>query len=418
MKRRKMTPDLNSESLGGDVCTDQEHRERLDRYSRAKRHQLTVIDYIQHDPELHKEYRKMCDCGQYLVFQHWFVTGYRKLVGGFSCQKHLLCQACSLRRDSRYMREYVAKIEKVLSENPRLVVCLVTRTVKNDLDLLERYTHLGDIHRVLMQWRRDSLKIKTTARGRSTNSIMQHVAGSVGTYEFGRGANSDGWHPHIHEIVLLEPVFEFTEREKKGWKRDEETGEWEKAPRTVHVPLEFESRLAQEYWMISGDSYILDARRVDCYDENGMFVQDQLVNALCEVFKYALKFNELSFADQVHAYKTLKGRRLIFSYGCLRGVKVDDYLKDPEREVLEVGPYAYELYSFINKEYHFSRHLDNDEYEDNIRTADEKRRLDRLIQREEYLDRGDVLLENGLRIDEEKIRKHLESGEVEESVPF
>ncbi len=427
---KKTTPDLHDETLAGTVITDQEHRARLDRYSRAKRHQVTVTDYIQHDPEMHKEHKALSECGQYLMFKHWKLTNFRRLVGGFSCKKHLLCWPCGLRRDSRQICDYSLKVQQILSENPGLVPVLITRTVKNGFYLSERYAHLVDIHKTLITWRRRSLSARSGTRGRSADSVMQHIVGSVGTCEFGRGKDSDLWHPHIHEIAFLEPgVFEFFEEREPGWDRDE-NGEWRRIVRTVHVPREFRSRLAQEYWMISGDSYIVDVRRIDCFDGDLLkgddpdsvgvqFDEQKLVKALCEVFKYALKFNELSLEDQIHAYKTLKGRRLIFSYGCLRGVKVDESLIDSGNEELEIGPYVYELYRFVRNEYALQRHLDSEEFEEMQETAAMKARRARLNAKEDRIDRErPVLLKNGLCIDGEKIRKHLEAGEAGEPVPF
>ncbi len=414
--RRKKTPDLHNEALAGSVCTDQEHRERLDRYTRAKRHQLTVIDYIQHDPTLRKEHETLSDCGQYLIFKHWITTGFRKLSGGFSCKKHLLCQCCSLRRDARYAWEYGLKIRKVLEENPHLELVMITLTVKDGLDLLERYNHLGKNNKGLLQRRRDSLKLNTTAR---VDSVMQYVTGSVGTYEFTIGKNSGEWHPHIHQIAFLEPVFDYSPVETDCWERDEE-GEWHEAKRVVYVPQEFKRRLSEEYLQISGDSKIVDVRRIECFDKiTGEFSQDLLMHSLCEVFKYALKYGDLSMENQIHAYKVLKGRRLIFTYGCLRGVKIDEYLTDPAKEELEIGPYVYELYSFINRDYQFSKHLDNDEYEEMQATSATKGYRQNLRRREERIaDGSSILLENGLRIDAGRIEKHLESRRTEEPVPF
>ncbi len=423
--RGKTTPDLYNEALSGGVRTDQEHRERLCRYSNAKRHQQTVINYIQNDPVLRKEFARelkaLLVCGVYLIFKEWLATGYIKLVGGFSCQKHLLCKPCSLRRSSKYLREYAARIMHVLKERPNLRLYLVTRTVANGSDLLERFDHLGKrIHKGLMNRRRQSISSRSTSCGRVANSVMRHIVGSVGTYEIGRGENSGLWHPHSHEIVLVEPVFEHTEVEVPGWKRDPDTGLWNKVARKILKPFEFQRRLSEEYLDISGDSNIVDIRLIDCFDDNGFFNQELLFKALCEVFKYSLKFGDLSFEDQIYVYRTLKGRRLLFSYGCLRGVKVTDYLNDADREKLEVGPYVYRMYKFLQNDYSFHKFLDSEEFEEMQEAAAAKGRVRNLRRREERIKNAEssVLLKNGLRIDGEKIRKHLESRKPESSVPF
>lgn len=418
MRGREKAPDLQDETFGEVVVTDQEHKERLDRYSRAKAHQKTVVEYISDIPDLSKEYKQLSVCGEYLIFQKWLKTNFRKLVGGFSCKKHLLCNPCAMRRDSRQIRDYTLKIEHVLSENPGLIPVLITRTVKNGPDLSERYGHIVDIHKVLMQHRRQSVS-NSTSRGKNSDTVMQYVAGSVGTYEFKRGENSGQWHPHIHEVAFLEPVFDFTPEEDVGWRKDDD-GEWEKYTRIIHVPLEFRTRLSQEYLKISGDSFIVDVRRIDIADFStldqgelsdftegeGSPDQLKLVKALCEVFKYALKFSEMTVEDQVHAYGVLKGRRLIFSYGCLRGVKVPDNLVDKAKSELEVGPYVYELYKSYKEGYGFLNLLSPQEFEDLQEAAALRGRMENLRRREERLEGfGSLLLENGLRIDQGYVDK-------------
>jgi hypothetical protein len=47
-----------------------------------------------------------------------------------------------------------------------------------------------------------------------------------------------------------------------------------------------------------------------------------------EVFKYAVKFSDQPVADTWHAFQTLKGKRLLGSAGCFRGVEVPEELTD------------------------------------------------------------------------------------------
>ena len=412
------TPELWNETFGEANDTDQGHLERLSRYGRAKSHQAALSQSISEYPDLCKEYEALQKCGQMLIFQHWLQSNYRKLVGGFSCKKHLLCWPCALRRDSRQIRDYTLKVQQILFENSALIPVLITRTVKNGPDLKERFKHLQRIHKALMRWRRQSKSNRCTARGRSADSVMQYVAGSVGTYEFKRGEGSGDWHPHIHEVAFLEPVFVFSSRIVPGWKKTEDG--FNQVDKEIWVPVEFQRRLSEEYKDISGDSYIVDVRRIEIKDLDSFTNDDpvssgsdglepdyhSVAKALCEVFKYALKFSEMTHEDQIHAYKVLKGKRLIFSYGCLRGVKVSDNLVDSAQEELEIGPYVYELYTFAVDSYQFSKHLSNEEFEEMQEDAALQGRMENLRRREERLEEGkSVLLENGLRIDREYVDK-------------
>ena len=51
-------------------------------------------------------------------------------------------------------------------------------------------------------------------------------------------------------------------------------------------------------------------------------------DGVLEVFKYALKLSDLSPADRWEAFRVLKGKRLIRSWGSLRGVVIPDDLTD------------------------------------------------------------------------------------------
>ena len=63
-----------------------------------------------------------------------------------------------------------------------------------------------------------------------------------------------------------------------------------------------------------------------------------------ETFKYALKFSDLELSDNLHAYKTLKGKRLINSFGALRGVEVSEELTDDDLD--DDLPYMLMLYTY------------------------------------------------------------------------
>lgn len=331
-KKQKKTPELVTEVVA-DAGTRQGHAERLSRYASLKRRQVAVSNYILSQvPELRNIVKQLDNCGSWLLFRFWYLDDVRRLLAGFTCKKWLLCPACAMRRSARYVMEYAWKIQQVMAEYPGCVPVLITRTVRNGSDLGERYDHLNNAHKKMIQRRRQSLK-KSTARGSAARSVMRFILGSAGSYEFKRGRNSGEWHPHSHEIALLDPAggFEFTELIRKG--------------KTVHVPLEFENALRNEWLQVTGDSHMIDVRRVEASDK------DLLFKAVCEAFKYALKMNELTVEEQVEAYEILSHRRLLFSYGCLRGVQISDSLADDIEEALKDRPYTHEFYRFDGNSY-------------------------------------------------------------------
>jgi hypothetical protein len=332
-----MSENKNALELSDEVCeTDsdekQGHNEKLSRYGKAKQHQTSVADYIlQHEPTLGKELAALQDCSNTLIFRHWYTVNKYRLIGGCSCKKHLLCAMCALRRSAKTVKEVEKKVLSVLAENPGLVPVLITMTVKNSESLKERYEHITGSKTKLLHNRRNALNPKRL----KTLSITRFIHGSFGSYEFKKGAGGHGWHPHSHEIALVEPVVKFKKVVKKG--------------KEVECPIEFEAALGKEWLKITSDSFVVDVRKINLTE--GPTGQNSLVKAICEASKYALKLNDIEHVDQIHAYKVLRGRRLTFTYGSLWGIKIPDDLNDTIEDELQLLPYVDLLYSFYSGSY-------------------------------------------------------------------
>jgi hypothetical protein len=73
------------------------------------------------------------------------------------------------------------------------------------------------------------------------------------------------------------------------------------------------------------------------------------------VFKYSLKFQELSFADNWHAAQQLHGRRLIRSFGALFGVKIPEDLADDPLDEQDL-PYVELFYRYQDGAYELEHH--------------------------------------------------------------
>ncbi len=324
--------------------TDSGHHEELQRYASLKRHQEQLAQYIlqyalpevkdQDTLAVVKAPDKLLKCGSYLTYLDYWRVGKWRLVHGFTCKMHLLCACCAMRRHAVMAKAYEQRIRYLLQANPSLVPVLITKTVKNGPSLSERFAHISSSHRQLIKRRNDSLRGKSL-RLRNL-SVMRHVHGGAGAYEIKRGKGSGGWHPHMHEIALLDAnAFEFVEQERKD--------------KIVSVPLEFESQLTKEWWQITGDSYIVDVRRIYA-DEQGQG-KDELFLGVCESFKYALKLNEFSFDDQLHAYVTLRKGRLVYNYGSLYGLEVPDDSADAIEDELALEPYWVVFYKYFSGSY-------------------------------------------------------------------
>jgi hypothetical protein len=275
---------------------------RVDRYGKAKKTALDVAEYIgtsEHAQALQKQHERLTGCGDYLVFRHYFTVDQVKLHGARLCMQHLLCPLCAIRRGAKSLRAYLDRWELIQSEKPQLKPFLVTLTVKDGPDLLERFKHLKKAQHEL--WKR---------RLRRRGSVLDGVAGAVWSYEVKRGQGSGLWHPHLHMIALAE-----------------------------HQPDARE--LANEWHEITGDSFVVDVRPID---------QEDPVSGFIEVFKYAVKFSDQPPSDTVHAFLALRGKRLLASAGCFRGVPEPADLLD-DAEALEGLPFVTLFYRYLGKGY-------------------------------------------------------------------
>ena len=273
--------------------------QRLQRYAGAKSRALDMVDYIKTEEVSNNETRKLttkiANCASYLVFKHYYTENRVILHGMKTCREQLLCPFCALRRGAKHVKAYWDKVELVKQSDPNLKLYFVTLTVKDGESLQERYNHLVKAERRYKQQRRDALKGQKFVE-------YAKALGGVGSVEFKRGKNSGLWHPHMHMIWLCH-----------------------EAPDAY--------KLSQEWEGLTGDSFIVDVRPM--HGE---------IDGFLETFKYALKFSDLPLADNWEAFQKLKGKRLINSFGVLRGVEVPEDLTDDDLD--EDLPYMLMLYNY------------------------------------------------------------------------
>jgi len=239
------------------------------------------------------------NCSRWLAFRHYPTVDEVRLVKANFCKRHTLCPVCAIRRGSRTVQKYLPKFQEICRKRPDLKPALLTLTVVNGDDLSERMDHLMKAVRSFNERGR-----KARSGGHRHYSEAGKIAGAFGSYEVTHKGN--GWHPHVHMLVMLT--------------------EWidQKA-------------LSREWLSITGDSIIVDIRRVQAARPE---------KAFAEVCKYALKFSELSPADNVLAFLSLFAQRLTFSLGVFRGWEPPEDLLD---EPLENLPYVEYFYRYVRR---------------------------------------------------------------------
>ena len=332
-------PELSPEEL---------HEKRLTRYSAAKAKQETVLFHIYNRNDegiksnLSKEANALRDCGSFLIFRHYYTANVFKLVAGCSCRKHLLCALCAIRRSGKLISQYKKKLESIfLNSEIEFDLVMITFTIKNGKDITERFNHLFDSMRKLLHKRRNSL-----LKNPRTDTVMKLVSSAVYSYEITYN-ESTGFHPHCHMIALIpKGLIKFSETEIKG--------------KSCFVPWDFKKSLVFDWKDITGDSFIIDVRKIESKVSPEPLDPDlpiskwenvpELLKALIEVFKYALKMNDMDVEIQVDTYEALKGRRLIGSFGALYGVKIPKNLNDEPLDDAEL-PFIDLLYQYQGETY-------------------------------------------------------------------
>lgn len=308
MKPEKTNPPQTIDLGGNGVCEglgDESGKlpDRLERYGKARTRARQMLAHLAETSpadagqvEREKKARiRLCECGEYLGFHHYYTVGKVRLTMASFCKQHLICPLCAIRRGAKSLKAYLDRFEVIRAQRPSLRPFLVTFTVKNGSDLAERFAHLHSSLQILHRRRRQWF-----TKGRGWTEAAK-ADGAVWSYEVTNIGN--GWHPHAHAIWLCE-----------------------EAPN--------QAALRREWEAITGDSFMIDVRPIG---------QEDPAEGFSEVFKYAVKFAGLELADNVHAWHTLHGRRLLGSFGAFRGVEVPPELTD---EPLEGLPYVELFYRF------------------------------------------------------------------------
>lgn len=300
----------DEDALAGESSQGADEAERLPtrvaRYSTAKYRATRMVEYLASLPadaddfdQARRAWTKLKECGNYLHFHLYYTVGKVRLAAACFCKQHLICPLCAIRRGAKTLQAYLDRFAVIQADHSELSPFLITFTVRNGDDLAERFGHLQGSFKVLQKRRHRWL---SGVRGVAYTEFAK-IQGAVGTYETTN--KGKGWHPHIHMVALAasEPS---------------------------------QAALKAEWEAITGDSFMVDVRPFKTGQDPA--------EGFMEVMKYAVKFGELSLSDNWHAAKLFAGKRLLFSFGLFRGVKVPEALTD---EPLEGLPYIDLFYRWL-----------------------------------------------------------------------
>jgi hypothetical protein len=318
-----MNPQKEGNPSEPDILADEVQRgfdesgrlpERLSRYAKARERALINLAHLHaktndlgvsaYSRHLQSVQPRIAQCGDFLAFKHYYTVGKVRLTAANFCMVHLLCPLCAIRRGSKTLEAYLLRFEIIKTQNPTLKLSMLTLTVKNGDNLAERFSHLKKSLKKLLERRRKSL-----AGARGWHSEFSKIVGLVGSIEVTKDGALDGsasgWHPHAHIMVLHSERFDY-------------------------------AALQAEWLKITGDSHVLNV-------SHAKHPEDPALDFL-EVFKYALKFIDLTPEQNLEAYEVMRGSRLLFSAGLLWGVEVPKQMTDTPLDDL---PYIELFYRYL-----------------------------------------------------------------------
>lgn len=244
-----------------------------------------------------KNLERLEGCGTALLLREWIEEeGAITLKKANFCCQHLLCRTCATRRASKTQKKHSAVIRHALETFPNLIPVQITLTIKNGFDLVERFKHLADSLSSMLKAADNAKRSPEYCDPVEWNKVQGFVRAFEITNE------GKGWHVHFHATALLSDF--------------------------INV-----YKLSSEWLEITGDSIIVDVRRIYAKqnDESDDREQlDALDKAMLETFKYSLKFGDLSGEQIAEVGYKLRGRRFISSGGLLRGLKLEEDMTDED----------------------------------------------------------------------------------------
>lgn len=264
-------------------------------HKKKVRSTLDYWDSIHENPLSPQTSARVHNCGSWLYFRNYEEIDQNTLKKANFCNKDKLCPACASRR----AHKQVEKVLGQLSSNPDLLggywyynVLPVRHLADEPLGVVFERLQKGlkGINQALRNVSRD--------RG-SNNYFAQNFDGIM--YSIEETKTENGWNVHANLLCHSKTPLKGLIKKPKG--KGKRVAYWH--PDMV------------ETWQQLTGSINVSISPVNVSDQQALFEN------LHEIFKYSLKFQDLSPDDMLTAYRSLFGRRLLGTMGTLRGLKTD-----------------------------------------------------------------------------------------------
>lgn len=263
---------------------------KLEKSQRLKKQLLPYIE--EHYPHLlSNRLRKarIQNCGNQVAFRRYLETGDVQMVWANFCKYDRICIACATKRAMRMIKKFSQGVEEHnLYNKKRYYIVLTISHTKDDKlsDLMDRLTLYKE--RLARNYR------NSKRPWQKNKSFFYKFDGMVISIEIAHKWPS-GWHPHINILACSDEDIPIESKYYRWLTNDDLLQEW----KTI----------------TDGTSYIHNIRKIDVTKNH--FSR----SGIGEVFKYAIKFSDLTVAQLAEVMEIQHNRKYRFfaTYGVFRG---------------------------------------------------------------------------------------------------
>jgi len=310
-------------------------KNELSKVSILQTEKLSQYVHASNDEWIGKKWlARMCNCQMYKEFIHQHTNKQRdivKLLNTYACGSRF-CIWCNSLRNTYRIEKTQLKMEKEIARNEYRVLHIVG-TIKHtrEDESKEVFSRLEKARNKLFEKVRDYRKWKS-------NKFFASLCANGGIWTIECTKTPKGYNWHINFIVLIAK-----DQEIKLYKSGVNNKTWKDV---------FACKEVSENWKeITGDSFVVSVQEVK-----------DIKGGLKEVIKYSLKTEKEDNGRTLATYiKTTRGKRLFWSFGCVRGNDAEEQIKKliekanknelEEGERIEWEKVVVSLFSHSKKDY-------------------------------------------------------------------
>lgn len=263
------------------------------KFTKSQELKAKIIPYLlEHYPQVLRNpnrKQRMRECCNMVAFRRYLDTGNIQLVSSNFCKYDRICIACATKRAMRMIKKFSQGIqEHSLYEKKRYYIVLTISHKEWDTlsELMDRLMLYKDkLARAYRNSKRDNQKSK---------SFFAQFDGMVMSIEIAHKWKN-GWHPHINILACSDSDIVTESKFARGNTNQALLDEWKE--------------------ITNGTSYIHNIRTIEVKKDH--FSR----SGIGEVFKYAIKFSDLSMEQlaEVMANQHKHKYRFFATYGIFRG---------------------------------------------------------------------------------------------------